>query len=71
MTNNIHVIPFELNIWKNKWLFLSIYKPPLQNNQYFVSILSDFLDFYSNEYDNKVLVEDFKGETSGPRYPQS
>ena len=66
LPNNIQIIPFELNLRKDKWLFVCIYKPPLQNNQYFVSILSDFLDFYSNEYDNKVVLGDFHLEPSSP-----
>ena len=66
LPNNIQIIPFELNIRKDKWFFVSIYKPPLQNNQYFVSILSNLLDFYSNEYDYKVVLGDFKLEPSSP-----
>ena len=46
--------------------FVSIYKPPLQNNQYFVSILSNLLDFYSNEYDNKVVLGYFNLEPLSP-----
>ena len=42
----------------------SIYKPALQNNQYFVTILSDLLNFYSDEYDNKVVLGDFNLEPS-------
>ena len=56
LPSNIRIIPFELNLRRDKWLFLSIYKPPLQNNQYFVSILNDLLDFYPNEFDNKVVL---------------
>ena len=59
MPNNIQITPFELNLRKDKWLFVSIYKPPLQNNQYFVSILIDLLDFYSSEYDNEVVLREF------------
>ena len=29
LRNNIQIIPFELNLRKGKWLFVSIYKPPL------------------------------------------
>ena len=32
LPNNIQIIPFELNLRKDKWLFVCIYKPPLQNN---------------------------------------
>ena len=65
LSNNIQIIPFEFEL-ENKWLFVSIYKPPLQNNQCFVSILSDLLDFYSNEYDSKVVLGDFNLEPPSP-----
>ena len=55
-----------MNLRKNKWPFVSIYKPPLQNNQYFVSILANLLDFYSNEYGNKVVLGDFNLQPSSP-----
>ena len=66
MSNNIEIIPFELNLRNDKWLFVSIYKSPLQTNRYFVSILGDLLVFYSNQYDNKVVTEDFDLEPSNP-----
>ena len=66
VSNNIEIIPFELNLRNDKWLFVSIYKSPLQTNRYFVSILGDLLVFYSNQYDNKVVIEDFDLEPSHP-----
>ena len=67
LPNNIQVIPFVLNLRKDKWLFDSIYKSPLQNNQHFVvSILNDLLDFYSNGYDNKVVSGDFNLDLLSP-----
>ena len=66
LPSNIQIIPFELNLKKEKWLFVRIYKPPLQNNQYFVSILSDLRDFYSTEYDNKVVLGDLNLELLSP-----
>ena len=30
LPDNIQIIPFELNLIKVKWLFVSIYKQPLQ-----------------------------------------
>ena len=47
-------------------LFVNVYKPPLQNNQYFVSNLSNLLDFNSNKYVNKVVLRDFNLETLSP-----
>ena len=35
LPSDIQVIPFEINLRKEKWLFVSVYKPPSFNNQYF------------------------------------
>ena len=59
LPNNIKIIPFELKLRRNKWLFVSIYKPVLQNNQCFFSILSDLMGFY-----NKVVLGDCNLEPS-------
>ena len=63
---DIQIIPFEINLRKEKWLFVSIYKPLSQSNQYFLDLLGDLLDFYSQDYDNKVILGDFNLETSNP-----
>ena len=63
LPNNIQ-IPFELKLRKDKSMFVSTYKPPLQNNRYFVSILCDLLDLYSKEYYNEVVLGDFILEPS-------
>ena len=62
LPNNIQIIPIKLNLGKDKWLFVGVYKPPLQNNQCCISNLSNLLDFCSNEYDNKVVLGDFNLE---------
>ena len=46
-------IVFEINLRKEKWLLVGIYKPPSLNSQYFLDTLSDLLNFYSNHYDDK------------------
>ena len=63
---NIQIIPFEINLRKEKWLFVSIYKPLSQSNQYFLDILGDLLDFYSQDYENKVILRVFNLEPSNP-----
>ena len=63
---NIQIISFEINLRKEKCLFVSICKPPSQSNQYFLDILGDLLDFYSQDYDNKVIFGDFNLEPSNP-----
>ena len=57
-------IPFEINLRKEKWLFITVYKPPSLKNQYFCDSLSEFLDFYSSIYNNKVVFGDFNVEIS-------
>ena len=47
-------------------MFISIYKLPLQNNNYFLDTLNDLLDFYSGIYDNKVVFGDFNLEPTNP-----
>ena len=44
----IQAILFEINLRKEKWLFVSFYKIPSLNNQYFYDSLSKLLDFYSS-----------------------
>ena len=47
---DVQAILFEINLRKEKWLFVSVCKPPSLNNQYFFYTLSELLDFYSRIY---------------------
>ena len=58
---DIQVVPFEINVRKQKWLVLAIYKPPQQNSRYFVEQMSKLLDQYSR-YDNVMVLGDFNLE---------
>ena len=62
--SDIQAIPFEVNMRKEKWFFLCIYKPPSMNSQYFLDSLSDIIDYYSNVYDNHIVIGDFNLEPS-------
>ena len=66
ISNDIQVIPFELNLRKEKWMFMCIYKPPKQNNQYFLENLSSIADHYSSIYDNYTFLGDFNMEPKCP-----
>ena len=44
--------------------FLSIYKPPSQNCQYFLDSLHNIIDFYSSIYDNHIVLGDFNTDPS-------
>ena len=43
-----------------------MYKSPSQSNQYFLDLLGDLLDFYSQDYDNKGILGDLNLEPSSP-----
>ena len=60
---DIQIIPFELNLNKQKWVFFAIYRPPKQHLNYFLEHLSAMLDFYYEKYDRLLLIGDFNIET--------
>ena len=64
--SDIQAIPFEVNMRKEKWLFLCIHKPPSMNSQYFLDSFS-IIDYYSNVYDNHLVIGNFNLEPS-PMY---
>ena len=66
ISNDIQVIPFELNLRKEKWMFMCIYRPPKQNNQYFLENLSSIADHHSTIYDNYIFLGDLNMEPNCP-----
>ena len=62
--SEIQALVFEINLGKEKWFFLSIYKLPSQNCQYFLDSLHNIIDFYSGVYDNHILLGDFNMDPS-------
>ena len=61
---DIQAKPFEIKLGKEKWLFISAYKPSSLNNQHLRDSLSELLDFYSRFCDNKVVFCYFNLEIS-------
>ena len=59
ISSNIQALVFEINLRKEKWFFLSMYKPPSQNCQYFQDSLHNIIDLYSSIYDNHIVLGDF------------
>ena len=57
---------FELNLRKEKWMFMCIYRPPAQNKQYFLENLSMIVDHYSSIYDNHIILRDFNMKPNSP-----
>ena len=60
----IQAVPFEIDFRKNKWLVISVYRPPSQNSEYFLNELDKMIDFFSVSYDNHVFMDDFNLELS-------
>ena len=61
---NIQIIPFELNLRKEKLMFMCIYRLPSQNKQSFLEKLSEIIDHFSCIYDNYIISGDFNMEPS-------
>ena len=56
----------ELNLRKQKWVIITIYKPPVQDVRYFLYNLSLIIDYYSRLYDRYLVMGDFNNETVNP-----
>ena len=58
----IQVLPFELDLRKEKWLAISIYRPPLDSLSRFLESLTGIIDFFSSAYDNFIIMCNFNGQ---------
>lgn len=59
LPSDIQLIPVELNLRKEKWLLISIYRPQDQKLGYLTKHLSRFLDSCAIKYDNVMVMGDF------------
>ena len=53
---------FELTVEKQKWILISIYRPPSQAEQYFFCETGKILDHFFTKYENIILIGDFSCE---------
>ena len=58
-------VSIELNLRKQKWLIVSIYRPPSLNIDTFLNCLSNVLDFYAS-YDRVIVMGDFNSDPKTP-----
>ena len=59
-TDNLaEAIFLEVNVQSSKWPFVGCYKPPSQNEEFFISNLSKTINAFSTKYDNILLMGDF------------
>ena len=66
LADDMQVIMVEVNLRKQKWLLLSIYRPPSQNVKYFLDNISTVIDFYSTTYENIIVIGDFNITPDSP-----
>jgi len=56
---DIQAIPIEVASAKQKWLIVSIYRPPSKNLKYFLSNITEMIDYYLQTYENFLILGDF------------
>ena len=61
--SNMQIIPFEINLRKEKWLVASIYNAPSQKSKYFLWYLTNLLEFYCTRYEKVIILGDFNIQT--------
>ena len=61
---DIEILSVEINLKKQKWCIVGIYRPPCTQKQYFIDNLSRVVDCYSTKYDNIIILGDFNMEPS-------
>ena len=59
---DIQVIPVELNLRKDKWLLLASYRPPCQNQKYFLDNMETLIDFHSKSSGKLLILGDLNME---------
>ena len=62
LPTDIQIIPIELNLRKQKWVIFTLYRPPSQPLSYFMSHLTQIIDYYYKCYDRFILLGDFNVE---------
>ena len=60
--NSIQAIVFEINLRNEKWLVISIYRPPSQDSLFFLNSLTNIIAVFANKYDNYLIMGDFNLE---------
>ena len=53
-----------INLISEKWLVITIYRPPSQNSEYFLNSLTSIIDRFTNFFDNCIIIGDFNLEPS-------
>ena len=66
LPRDIQAISIGINLKQRKLLVVSIYRPPDQNLDYFLSSITSLLDHYLTIYEDFVIMGDFNVNESNP-----
>ena len=55
----MQALPFQVNLRKEKWLLISIFRLPLDSLTRFLDTLTSIIDFFSSSYNNVIILGDF------------
>ena len=66
LPDDIEILCIELNLKKEKWVIMGIYRPPDMSPNYFFNHLSRIIDFYSTKYERIIIMGDFNVEPTDP-----
>ena len=66
LPDDIEILCIELNLKKEKWVIMGIYRPPDMSQNYFFNHLSRIIDFYSTKYERIIIMGDFNVEPTDP-----
>ena len=64
LPDDVEIMCVEINLKKQKWILMGLYRPPNMNEMYFLNHLSRVIDYYSKKYDRIVIMGDFNSEPS-------
>ena len=62
----MQVIPIQINLKQLKLIVSSIYRPPDQEKEYFLSSITNLPDYYLKTYQDFILMGDFNKIESSP-----
>jgi len=60
LPESIQIIPIELRLESDVWLYISVYRPPKQNLKVFLDQLTELLDYYAHK--NCIVIGDFNAK---------
>ena len=64
---DIECVTIEINLHRSKWVLFGIYRPPCQNETYFLEEIGKAIDHYSPNYENFVVIGDFNFEENNSK----